>query len=282
MMRGFAAIGALWIAAACGRANFDPLPGNGPIGLPTPDGTRDPTGDGGPGDGAGVLPDGGGIDSAIDAPEMLPSSLILWLRMDDGIADRISADSSSAGNDTPCVAGENCPTEVTGHTGLALNGWSATNRLELVDAAQWRLTTFTFAAWIRVTAIGGASAVLSKPLGGSTDNSFQFDVRNGGEIACSANDGGNLQRVTAPASLALNTWTHVACTYDGSNLYVFEGGAQTAGPVPSAPPGYDAQSIWVGGDENNGAAAASFDGEIDELRVYNVVLSAGEIAALAQ
>jgi hypothetical protein len=239
--------------------------------LPPDDGPS--TGD----DSTGVLP-----DSSIDAPSMQPASLILWMRMDDGIADRISTDSSGKNNHVPCVTGENCPVEVAGHTGMGLSGWSATNRLELVDAPQWRLTTFTFAAWIRVTAIGGASAVFSKPLGASTDNSYQLDVRNTGEIACSVNAGGNLQRVTAPTSLALNTWTHVACTYDGSNLHVFEGGGQVAGPVASAPPAYDAQSAWVGGDENNGMSAASFDGDIDELRVYNVVISASEIAALAQ
>jgi glucose/arabinose dehydrogenase len=73
---------------------------------------------------------------------------------------------------------------------------------------------------------------------------------------------------------ALNAWTHVAATYDGTNIRLYLNGvlaatrAQTGTLVSSTQPlRFGGDSIW----------AEWFQGTLDEIRVYNRALSATEI-----
>src|SRR5262249_34265357 len=72
------------------------------------------------------------------------------------------------------------------------------------------------------------------------------------------------------ATLALNTWSHLAATYDGSTLRLYVNGtqvgslAQTGAMTPSASP------LTIGGDPIFGQY---FQGMIDEVRVYSVALT---------
>jgi len=79
-----------------------------------------------------------------------------------------------------------------------------------------------------------------------------------------------------------DTWYYVAATYDGTTLRVYVDGvldAQASPPeIPSGPIVYgDDKGIAVGGCY--GAGCSTFNGKIDEVAVYDKVLSAERIAA---
>ena len=84
---------------------------------------------------------------------------------------------------------------------------------------------------------------------------------------------------SASASLPFNNvWTHVAATYDGSTLKLYKDGAQEGSTSVSStiPPNTGDLSIGCRTDRNG--AGDSFDGLIDDVRIYSgKALTAGEI-----
>jgi hypothetical protein len=82
--------------------------------------------------------------------------------------------------------------------------------------------------------------------------------------------------MSAPAALAVNTWTHVAATYDGAQMRLFINGAPVAALAQTGTYEQNANPLWIGG---NALYGEHFQGLIDDLRIYNRALSATEIQA---
>ena len=79
-------------------------------------------------------------------------------------------------------------------------------------------------------------------------------------------------------------WHHVAGVYDGVNVYLYGDGANldsTANPMTAPIKDYT-NLICVGGTWSGGACSTSqsLDGYVDEVRIYNRALTAGEIKRL--
>ena len=80
----------------------------------------------------------------------------------------------------------------------------------------------------------------------------------------------------APAALAVNTWTHLAATFDGAMVRLYVNGALVASQAQTTPLAPMTGTLQIGG---NSSANVFFAGRIDEVRIYNRALSAGEIQA---
>ena len=97
-----------------------------------------------------------------------------------------------------------------------------------------------------------------------------------------ANDG-NLQFVLdgdvleASSTFVQGVWTHVAATYDGTTMRLYINGVDVADKGHSGPVGYDTTGATIGAQQSDGTSV--WQGELDEVRVWNVVRSAGDIAA---
>jgi len=76
------------------------------------------------------------------------------------------------------------------------------------------------------------------------------------------------------ASLPLNTWTHLAGTYDGATLRLYVNGVQLSSRAQTGPIQTSTDALTIGGDALYGQY---FAGQIDEVRVYNRALSASEL-----
>jgi hypothetical protein len=77
------------------------------------------------------------------------------------------------------------------------------------------------------------------------------------------------------ATLPLNTWTHLAVTYDGSVIRLYKNGVQVStlnyiGSILTS-----TGSLSIGG--NSVWTNETFNGRIDEVRIYNGALAAAEI-----
>ena len=77
-------------------------------------------------------------------------------------------------------------------------------------------------------------------------------------------------------SWPLNTWTHIAATYNGTTLAVYVNGFQAGQLVTSGSITVGTGALRIGG---NTIWGEWFQGEIDEVRVYNRALAATEIQA---
>ena len=80
----------------------------------------------------------------------------------------------------------------------------------------------------------------------------------------------NDQKVSGPSPLPLDTWTHLAGTYDGTTIKLYVNGIKVsekpaAGCILTSP-----QPLRIGG---NAIWGEYFSGSIDEVRIYNQALS---------
>ncbi|MBS0394855.1 MAG: DUF4082 domain-containing protein, partial [Proteobacteria bacterium] len=86
--------------------------------------------------------------------------------------------------------------------------------------------------------------------------------------------GGSVLQVSGTSTLPLNTWSHVAVTYDGAILRLYVNGTQVASGTASGALSTSLNPLWIGG---NNPFGEYFAGRIDEVRVYNRALSATEV-----
>src|SRR5262249_40981490 len=76
------------------------------------------------------------------------------------------------------------------------------------------------------------------------------------------------------ATLPLNTWTHLAATYDGATMRLYVNGALAATKAGSGSLLTSTNQLQIGGDSIYGQ---DLKGAIDEVRVYNTALSQAQV-----
>jgi hypothetical protein len=81
-------------------------------------------------------------------------------------------------------------------------------------------------------------------------------------------------------SLTVGVWTHVAGTYDGTTWRIYWNGVLDNQNVNSGIIETN-RRVMIGAVDINGTAGQFWHGEIDDVRVYDRVLTADELAALA-
>jgi len=140
----------------------------------------------------------------------------------------------------------------------------------------------TIMAWIKPDKLlaGSYHAIVSKRNDSDTNRQFHFDVRFQGKLHLGwrLSDGWH-SGDTNDVVVKLNEWQHVAVTYDGISQPKFyvngvsEPSSMT-GSITLLPSTTRPVTIGAYGTGNPGD---SYSGLIDEVRIYNVTLSAGEI-----
>jgi len=80
--------------------------------------------------------------------------------------------------------------------------------------------------------------------------------------------------LTGSTPIPLNTWTHLALTYDGATMRLYVNGLQVATKSASGSIQNNSNPLRIGGNVPYGQY---FQGRIDEVRVYSRALSASEI-----
>ena len=131
--------------------------------------------------------------------------------------------------------------------------------------------SFTIEAWVNPSTLSGASkGIVSK--GGVLGTSLKYGVRlsSSGRITVNTN---GAQRLISRAStpLQINTWTHVAVTYDAFfTLYkiYFNGVLDTSSVIAGGTPTTNSDSLYIG----ISGATTPFKGQLDEVRVWRKVI----------
>jgi len=75
-----------------------------------------------------------------------------------------------------------------------------------------------------------------------------------------------------------NRWTHVAVTYDSTNIRIYVNGTLVLTQAPSATPNVQSSNLEIGIRLSDKLAA--FNGSIDEVRIYDYALSSDHISTL--
>ena len=217
------------------------------------------------------------------------SGLVAAYSFNEG-AGTTAADSSGTGNTGTIV---NAVWTTSGKYGNALvfNGKNALVTIQ--DAASLHLTTgMTLEAWVNPFAIPPANCI-------PTSTCYWMDVIHKDSdryyIEASSNQNGEPEAggifvrpwtflhfrtrsgkhvVFGPSALPLNTWTHLAFTYDSAMIRFYVNGVLVASSPETFSITTSTNPLCIGGDPTQGQF---FNGIIDEVRVYNVALTAAQI-----
>ncbi len=202
-----------------------------------------------------------------------------------GVADVIGNGLNGTAANTTWVPG--------GKLGSALD-FNGTTSVVTTSAVPWvnNMARFSISAWIYPRSLGEGNhgRIIGKSAG--TDiSSFGWmlnmtnDVSNSLTFTMDFNSS-HLSIVSSANAYSLNSWTHVALTWDGTpagtsvKLYIngYEATTSYSASGSGARADDSANIVMIG---NNPANSRTFDGYLDEVRIYNRVLSAAEIRALA-
>ncbi len=185
---------------------------------------------------------------------------------------RVSSVADSSGNGlTGAVA--NGSWSAAGKFGKALSFNGTSSRVTVPDTAALDLTTgMTLEAWVNpAVAPAGWKDVIYK---GNDNYYLEASSSGGNRPVGGAIIGGSQSQAFGTAQLATGAWVHLAETYDGSALRFYLNGTQVSSVARTGSILTSTNALNIGSDSIYGQY---FNGLIDEVRIYNVALSAAQI-----
>jgi len=207
-----------------------------------------------------------------------PAGLAHFFPLDERTGNQVKA---SVGGGVGQIGGKVHPAKREAGGGLKFNGKTA------VTFAAWpareRDKAFTFAAWLKVPGNGNGSVIARMDVG-QAFRGYDLWVQNRSVGTHIINSWpGNALKVVSAQPLAADKWQHVAVVYDGSSkasgVRIFIDGKLAGNKVEqdSLKDSIVTQTPFKIGSRSNGG---NYNGEVDELRIYNRALSASEIQRL--
>ena len=182
----------------------------------------------------------------------------------------------SGNNNTGTVSNTTWAGASAGKFGNALS-FNGTNAWVTVNSSSSLALTngMTAEAWVNPSALGNAyRVVIFREQPGNEVYSLYADQAGSqfptGEVYVNGYKDAN-----GNAILPLNTWTHLAETYDGSSVRLYVNGTLVSTTAAAGSLVSSSSPLRIGG---NSIWGEYFSGLIDEVRLYNRALSAGEIA----
>ena len=218
-----------------------------------------------------VITAGIGVTELASAPASMAATtgLVAAYGFNEGSGTTVT-DASGNGNNGTIT---NATWVTTGKYGDALKFNGSSALVTIPDAASLHLSTgMTLEAWVNPSTVNANwRDVIYK----GNDNfyleatSLNGSVPDGGMIA-----GGSYADAFGTTKLAVNTWSYLTETYDGSTLRLYVNGTQVASTAHTGAIATSTDPLQIGGDSLYGQF---FAGLIDEVRIYNVALTAAQI-----
>jgi hypothetical protein len=157
--------------------------------------------------------------------------------------------------------------------------------VEIADDPDHRPANVTVEGWFKVNSLSGAPHFVSKPLVGTTSNSYVVWYQNGELRGGHGNQSGGFDILFTGFSPNLGEWYHYAYTIDDAadTHRFFVNGVQVASGSTTIPIFYDAANphpLLIGADLDSNVLGSFLNGQADEVSLYSRALSASEIAAV--
>lgn len=212
-----------------------------------------------------------------------------WWQLDDGSGTN-AADSGSGTNAGTLI---NTPTWVSGQVGSGALSFSAgsSQYVTLGTPAALDITgNISITAWINPTTLptsnGEIFAIVSKGYTSGSDTAqyiLRF-VQDSGTVylQCGTYNAGTIGVLYAYGG-AITTgggWYNIACLYNGTAWKLYIAGSEVDS-VNGSSPQSSSEPIIIGGTIDDGSPSQYFDGEIDDVRIYNRAITPTEITDMA-
>ena len=213
-------------------------------------------------------------------------ALVGYWRFDEG-SGSLAIDSSGYRNSGSLVLAPTYTTSVPSAitfpdpNALTFNGSSQYVNIPS-SAANTTLGALSISAWIKLSTTANDRVIVSK--WGSNNFAFNLLVTSGKlELYISPDSVSSSYHVTGGTTLSTGVWYYVTAIFTPSTrMEVFvnnvSDGVKTSG-VPASMYASTAP-LSIGWDSPNGVSTEYFSGSMDDVRIYNRVLTAGEISGL--
>ncbi|HLF71355.1 MAG TPA: LamG-like jellyroll fold domain-containing protein [Dehalococcoidia bacterium] len=212
--------------------------------------------------------------------EPLVAPIAHW-KFDDG-SGTLAADSSGNGFNAALVNG---PTWTTGRFGGALNFDGNNDRVNLPYQALDGRSNATVSLWVRTTK--GTTQSFFSGANSGNDNEFLLYQQSRTQVNFSTGESANSYVWWSVTNLANNAWRHVVIVRDASadkvTLYV-DGVSVSTQDTPVSSLTIASGGLVLGQEQDSVgggfSASQAFRGQMDDVRIYDRVLSQQQIAAL--
>lgn len=225
------------------------------------------------------------LNDAYDAKSDIPRSGLVGEWLFDSNGTKITYDTSGFGNDG---VENNIPTILpfpvltTGSDGAEQSAYSFTtihDSIMVPDSPSLDVSYITVSFFIYTTVEG--KIIMKDQEGGAGDvGTYQVAVGYDGKVyfVCFTS-GSTMYELFSDGIISFNKWQHVACTFDGSTMRIYIDGMLNKEMAVSGTLRTNSLNTCIGQVKNT--ISDSFNGTIDNVRIYNRALSANEIKLLA-
>jgi hypothetical protein len=239
-------------------------------------------GRGGGGSGGGGR--GGGGGSGTGGTSSDPSPIAFW-RFNEGGGTTV-ADSTGFGQTLTLSANNRWTT--MGHEGASFAFDGANDVAGVVPQVgqplhDYPMFVVTFSAWVRPDQARPFATAVARTHEDYAFQDFWLGLVDN-KPACSIHSP-QQETALAPTPVPMTAWTHIACTHDlAGDIRLYVNGTMRAMYYSGAGLGPIQTAILVGASEMGNPSMISqyFPGAIDDVRIYNVVLTDAQVAAIAQ
>ena len=178
---------------------------------------------------------------------------------------------------TGTIVAPSAPTWTIGRHGTALQFDGLNDWVTVPDSSSLDLTTgMTIEAWVYPTLVQDWHTVVFKEQTGDLVYGLYANDRDRSGPQGQVFTGGAAKLVDGPSRLPVNTWSHLATTYNGSTLALYVNGTVVASSVVTGNILTSTGALRIGG---NNVAAEWFKGRLDDVRIYNRALTPAELTA---
>lgn len=216
-----------------------------------------------------------GVDAMpITIDYTLPPTPVAEYRMDEsgwaGVANEVADSSVNALHGTAQLNATTAAAKMCNGANLSAN------YVEVADSPLLDISdSLTVAAWIKPSRWGGAPGMDALMTFLSKDTNYEAHIDSTGHVFWWWGTGS----MTSTATVPIGSWTHVALVYASGSQTIYingvaSGTATFAGVLP-----VNVLPLQIGDDQAFGGGTRRFDGMIDEVKIFNAALSAGEISA---
>lgn len=210
----------------------------------------------------------------------ITSNLVGWWPFDAGTGTT-AADSSGSGNNGT-LSGSTIPTWVTGKVGpFALNFNGTSGYVTMGAGSALNLTTnFTVCAWFKPSALTNTNQQIASKGFNGVDTQYQLVTADtAGDILFASYNGASQGNTVSTVKAQVGVWTFACGSYDTTTYRLYTNGTidQTTtatGPISTI------RAFEVGAVDINNSPGQFFPGSIDEVRVYNRVLTSTDVMQL--
>ena len=225
----------------------------------------------------------GGVISC--GPGLL-NDLIGYWRLNDGAGSATAHDWSSWGNNGTLVDLDPASAWVNGGPeGVALsveaNGYVNVADSSSIDSVT---TQVTAAAWIYLDQMNTDFATaISRQIGTGFGQQYHLSINPMQQAAFYVTSPTKLAYLTSPSTMPLQTWIHLAGTWDGSDARLYVDGTEVTTAQVGGPLAAETNPVVLGGNGNGGSRTVSelVPGRLGDIMLYRRALAADEIARLA-